>query len=376
MFPPFFPPIFIFQELLFFKMAYFRKRSNGWRAEIDITTNEGRFRDSRTYPTKAEAFAWAVRREKEIRQGQTESLDTSKTLKEALERYLAEVTPGKRSEKSEKLRINFFLKCEALNISARLSALSPSVFNNYIEFRLKSVKPATVNKEMSILRGVIKAAIKWRWIEHNPFDGVDKLKEPAPRNRRISDLEISRILDALGYDEHGELDEARKRLGLIFLFAIETGMRLGEICNLDWNNIHLRHRYLKIETSKNGDARDIPLSSRAVELLERIKPYSRSLIHERTIIDECENEFTYTAQPVFFKDFDESSDRTSALFARYIKTTGIKDLRFHDTRHEACTRLARKIDVLDLAKMIGHRDLKSLMFYYNPTATEIADRLG
>ena len=53
----------------------------------------------------------------------------------------------------------------------------------------------------------------------------------------------------------------------------------------------------------------------------------------------------------------------------------IEDLTFHDSRHEACTRLARKIDVLDLARMIGHRDLRSLMTYYNPSASEIADRL-
>lgn len=357
-------------------MAYVRKRAKGWRAEVDISVGLERFRDSRTFPTKAEAVAWADRREKEIKQGKTESVDTSKTLQDALEKYLLEITPGKRSHKSESLRINYFLNCPELNINARLSSLPASVFNNYIESRLKSVKPATVNKEISILRGVIKEAIKWRWIEHNPFEGVDKLKEPAPRNRRISDIEINRILEALGYDEQGSLDEARKRVGLIFLFAIETGMRLGEICNLDWDNIYLRDYYLTIPISKNGDARDIPLSSRAIELLKRIKPYSRSLIYERTIMNEYGQSETYTAKPVFFKDFDESSDRTSALFARYIKTTGIKDLRFHDTRHEACTRLARKLDVLDLAKMIGHRDPRSLMIYYNPTASEIAKRLG
>lgn len=357
-------------------MAHVRKRGSKWTVEVEIVINYERIRDTKSFSTKAEALAWGIRREKEIRQGKTENVDTTKSLKDALEKYLTEITPGKRSEKSETLRINYFLNCHALNIDARLSSLSPSVFNNYIEFRLKSVKPATVNKEISILRGVIKEAIKWRWIEHNPFEGVDKLKEPAPRNRRISDIEINRILEALGYDEHGELDEARKRVGLIFLFAIETGMRLGEICNLDWGNIYLRDYYLTIPMSKNGDARDIPLSSRAIELLEKIKPYSRSLIYERTIVNEYGQSETYTAKPVFFKDFDASSDRTSALFARYIKTTGIKDLRFHDTRHEACTRLARKLDVLDLAKMIGHRDPRSLMIYYNPTASEIAKRLG
>lgn len=51
------------------------------------------------------------------------------------------------------------------------------------------------------------------------------------------------------------------------------------------------------------------------------------------------------------------------------------DLTFHDARHEACTRLARKLEVLDLARMIGHRDPRSLMIYYNPTASEIAERL-
>lgn len=172
------------------------------------------------------------------------------------------------------------------------------------------------------------------------------------------------------------MGEVRKRVGLIFLFAIETGMRLGEICNLDWSNIYLRDYYLTIPISKNGDARDIPLSSRAIELLKRIKPCSRSLIYERTIVNEYGQSQTYTAKPVFFKDFDESSDRTSALFARYVKTTGIKDLRFHDTRHEACTQLAQLIPLLDLAKMIGHRDIKSLMIYYDATPTEIANRLG
>lgn len=357
-------------------MAYIRKRASGWRAEVDISIGLERFRDSRTFPTKVEAVFWADRREKEIRQGKLENIDSSKTLKDALQRYLKEVTPTKRSKRSEALRINYFLKCPELDIDYRLNLLTPSVFNKYIEFRLKSVRPATVNKEITILRGVIREAIKWRWMEHNPFDAVDKLKESPPRNRRISDTEIKKILEALGYEENGQLDQARKRLGVIFLLAIETGMRLGEICNLDWSNIYLHHRYLTIPTSKNGDSRDIPLSSRAIELLERIKPYSRTLIHERTITDEYGNAKTYTAKPVFFKDFDKSSDRTSALFARYVKTTGIKDLRFHDTRHEACTRLARKLDVLDLAKMIGHRDPRSLMIYYNPTASEIARRLG
>ena len=65
----------------------------------------------------------------------------------------------------------------------------------------------------------------------------------------------------------------------------------------------------------------------------------------------------------------------SALFRKYIRQTNIQNLRFHDTRHEAVTRLSKKLNVLELAKMIGHRDLKSLQIYYNATATELSAML-
>lgn len=54
----------------------------------------------------------------------------------------------------------------------------------------------------------------------------------------------------------------------------------------------------------------------------------------------------------------------------------IEDMHFHDTRHEAITRLAKKIDVLDLARMVGHKDLRQRMVYYNASASETADRIG
>jgi len=58
-----------------------------------------------------------------------------------------------------------------------------------------------------------------------------------------------------------------------------------------------------------------------------------------------------------------------------VSKTKIKDLTFHDTRHEAITRLAKKLDVLDLARMVGHRDIKQLLTYYNKSAKEIASQL-
>jgi len=66
----------------------------------------------------------------------------------------------------------------------------------------------------------------------------------------------------------------------------------------------------------------------------------------------------------------------ASLFLKARKTCGIKDLHFHDSRHEATTRMAKKLDVLDLARQLGIRDLKILMVYYNATAHEMADSLN
>jgi len=101
---------------------------------------------------------------------------------------------------------------------------------------------------------------------------------------------------------------------------------------------------------KNGDEREVPLSKEAVRLLQCMRPFK---------------------DPVF-RLTDEVRD---VLFREARDRAGIVGLTFHDTRHEATTRLARKLDVLDLARMLGHRDVKSLLIYYNATAQEIAGRL-
>lgn len=355
---------------------YIRKRGNKWTVEIEITINGERIRESKSFDVKAEAMIWGAQREKELMDGRTKKIDDNKTLKDAIEYYLENETPKKRSARTEKLRMKYFLNCPALNVNIRLHSLTPEFFEKYIEYRLKDVMTSTVNKEISILRSTIRVARKKKWINHNPFDGIERLKEPPSRKRRISESEQMRILEALNYKEGIPPTQARHRVAIMFLLALETAMRIGEICDLDWNNIYLKERYLKVLISKNGDSRDIPLSTRAIELLEMMKAHSRTLVHEREIIDEFGRKTVFRAMPVFYKDYRKSADKASALFRKYVKKANIKNLTFHDTRHEACTRLARKLDVLDLAKMIGHRDPRSLMIYYNPTATEIANRLG
>ena len=104
--------------------------------------------------------------------------------------------------------------------------------------------------------------------------------------------------------------------------------------------------------TKNGTKRAVPLSSRAVALLK--------------LLPEPEEGGTL---------FGVTSRSLDALFRKAKTRAGIEDATFHDARHLAITRLAKKLNVLDLARMVGHRDLKQLQVYYNESAEDMAARL-
>lgn len=135
-----------------------------------------------------------------------------------------------------------------------------------------------------------------------------------------------------------------------FLLALETAMRAGEVFSLEWGRVNIPQRYVTLHMTKNGTSRHVPLSTRAVELLNAMPKVSGSV-------------------------FGVKAASADTLFRKARKRAGLSGFVFHDTRHVACTRLAKKLHVLDLARMIGHKDIKMLMRYYNESATEIAKRL-
>lgn len=126
-------------------------------------------------------------------------------------------------------------------------------------------------------------------------------------------------------------------------------MRSGEIVGLRWDDVDLEGRVAHLPITKNGSARDVPLSLEAVRLLEALPK----------------------ADPVF----DLDSAQRDALWRKLRDRAGVVGLTFHDARHLAVTRLAKKLDVLDLARMVGHKNIQMLMRYYNASASDIAKRL-
>jgi integrase len=136
------------------------------------------------------------------------------------------------------------------------------------------------------------------------------------------------------------------RVGAAFLFAIETAMRAGEIVDITPDRVNMEKRTVELPLTKNGSSRKVPLSTKALEIVQKVG---------------C--------------DFGVTSRQLDSNFRKARDMCGIDNLHFHDSRHQAITNLAKKIEVLDLARITGIKDLKILLVYYNETAESIAKKL-
>lgn len=332
-------------------MATFTKRDGKWRVQIRI---KGVSR-SATFTTKAAANAWALGQEVELQSAARGELP-QKTWREALERYSNEVSPTKRGQRWEKIRINAFLN--DMSFADRpITEVTTPVLAEWRDTRLKDVSPGTVSREMNLIGAILETARReWHWIRENPLRDVRRPVQPPARRRGVSPDEISRVLLALGYEEDQPITTKSQELALAFLLAIETAMRQGELLGLKWPQVFLDRRFVRLDKTKNGDAREVPLSTRAVALFQRL-PRDH-------------------AEDAVFSIRGGSGGTAGTLFPRAVKAAGVDGLHFHDSRSEALTRLSKKLDVLQLARMVGHRDPRSLMFYYNETAETMASRLG
>jgi integrase len=333
-------------------MATFRKRGNKWRAEV---TKNG-VRKSASFLAKAQAISWAADIEGEIRSGSITADIVRVTFAFALGKYVEEISPTKRVARWEAARAKAYLKSMDF-VGESMETISVDHIKKWRDKRLRSVTSGTVNRDLNFLSAVFEQSRReWKYCNTNPVRETKRPKNPRPRDRLITGEEVEAILAELKYSEEEEPKTISQRIGIAFQFAIETAMRAGEISSLTWDNVFLDGRYVHLDITKNGDSRNVPLSTRAKALLEMLPRND----------DRC---------------FAFSNGTRDTLFRRArlkaaATVPSLNTLKFHDTRHEAITRLARKLDVLDLARMIGHRDPKSLMIYYNATATDIASRLG
>ena len=248
-------------------MATFTKRKTKtgivWRVQVCV---DG-VRRSATRNTKAQAQEWAEETTRELKQQARTGVNQTHTLGDAIDKYIKEITINKRGEKKERLRLEAIKRDHVASI--KLCDLKAADIADWRDRRLKEVQGASVRRDMNILNHLFNTSInEWGWLHENPAKTVKKPPSPPARDRLILDDEIHRITLALGYTEECEISGISQRIAVAFLFAIETAMRAGEICSLNENSI--KGRVARLEQTKNGFPRDVPLSTRAIELWEKL----------------------------------------------------------------------------------------------------------
>jgi len=235
-------------------MASFSKTAKGWRAQVKTLGV----------------------RESQIRHTATAPLGEQYTLRQALRRYADEVSPTKRGERWEQIRLSAF-ESYCLPLDTPIAQVTSQHIADFRDARGAIVGPASVLRELTLLSSVFQTAQReWGWVTVNPCRDIRKPASPRHRERVLAWWEIRRMLCAMGYRRTGRVTSSGQAVALCMLLALRTGMRAGELCGLTWARVFDRHVHLP--QTKNGKPRDVPLSSRARRLLARMRGWDDDLV--------------------------------------------------------------------------------------------------
>lgn len=323
-----------------------RKRGDNYRIEIMVN---GR-RYSATRDTAKECQRWAVSKMVEMQAIQAQEdkgITRQLTFFELFTDYYERVGRYKPSKPWIYTQYKCFEKKLGDIANKSIYEITPQDLTNWRNKRLTEVSIKTVLREIALFSAIFTYAQKELFLlEANPFMGISKPETPEARHRRISQEEINQILVAFEYEKIVTPTEPMHYVAWSFLFALETAMRRGEIISM--KREYVFDGYVHLPKTKNGTKRNVPLSSKAKELLS-------VLVGGDELIPMSENAFRLSWQ-------------------RGLRRAKIDDLHFHDTRHEAISRMVKvkKLPVEVLAKITGHKKIEVLVnTYYNPDADEL-----
>jgi len=311
-------------------MASFRKRNGLWQVQIR-RIHAGS--TSKSFHRKSDAERWAIQQEALMQTGQwSRSKPSDYSLKEMMERYLAEVTPSKRGKDAETRRLKRLLG-EKLLMSLRLDKAKPYIFAAFRDRRIKDGVRACQYDLVLLRHAWNLARIEWGWpLGDNPLTLIRLPKNNPPRERRLKAGEYERLEEAARYSRSFYLWP-------IIVIAIETGMRRGEILGLRWENIDKEKKSIFLPLTKNGTSRRVPLSDKAFDMLLSVKVTSEAPF------------------PVTDIAFRQAWDRLR-------HRADITDLTFHDLRHEAISRLFESgLKIHEVMAISGHKTASQLFRY-------------
>ena len=316
---------------------YIRKRLGKYFVEIK---RQGHKNIYKTFNQKSDAMKWG--RSVELQLDQSRYRDTSNasktTLLSVMERHLKERLRVVRAPKKEQSRFNVIKKHDIVKRS--LSSLTPQIFARYRDERMDDgISNSTICRELSFMSIANKKAIRFYncWLPEHPIPNDIKPKENPPRNRRLQEGEFEKLM------QHCKTKRNSYWCSMIE-FAIETAMRLNEQLTLKWDQVDLKKMMITIlaEHSKTGVERKIPLTPRAIQILNEIPRHINGRVF-----------------PVSLNNFQRA-------WRSITRNAEIKNLHWHDLRREACSRLMEQgLSISEVQMFTGHKTLSLMLQTYS-----------
>lgn len=305
-----------------------------------------------------DARRWGQQTESAIKEGRHFKTSEAKrhTLAELIDRYMKDVLPRKKGRGV--LIQGGQLAWWREQLGARtLSDLTPPLLAEYRDKLAagypgdKPRSPATVVRYLAALSHCLSVAVKeYQWLDDSPMRKVSKPQEPRGRVRFLSDDERAALLRECQAS-------ANPYLYPVVVLALSTGMRAGEIMNLEWRDVDLQRGWLTLRETKNGERRGVPLAGMALELMR-----------EHAKVRRLDTPLVWPNHgPRNIKAGEKRPNKPMDLRAPWeaaVKRAGLVDFRFHDLRHSAASYLAMNgASLNEIAAVLGHRTLAMVQRY-------------
>lgn len=323
-------------------MATIRKRGDKWQVQV---RRKGARPVSKSFLTRKDAEVWSRQCEAAIDLGRPiEATPSNYKLGDLLDRYQREITDEKKGKEVETRRINR-LKRDPL-AKLPLSSLDAPTLSQFRDRRIKDGIRAC-QYDLVLIRHAIEIGRK-EWglpLASNPVDQIRVPNGIRARNRRLEKGEYEKLRSAAEFSRSPWIWPATN-------LALETAMRRSELLRLEWSDVDFSERLAHLHDTKNGRPRAVPLTSRAIRTLESLPRPSAKVLPTT----DC---------------------ALRQSWERLVARAGIKDLRFHDLRHEAVSRMFEVgLNVAEVSLVSGHRDPRMLFRYTHLKAENVVERMS
>lgn len=349
-------------------MASVRKRGDlQWQA---LVRKKGARPMAKTFTNQADAYRWAREVERGVERGESSLVDPRARqvlVRDVMSDYIQHVL---HTKKSQNFILNYLRKVEARFSDSFITSITPKDITDWTrDLSAAGSGPQSIRHCITVLNILFKHSMRVFGVSmiELPTKIAARPAMPPGRDRRLLPGEFELMYKL-----------SKSPMRKVLVLAVETGMRRTEITSLDWSQIDLRRRVitLKIGTTKNGKGRSIPLSTRAVAELQIDEPMNVDRITGPV--------FSWTRPQTVTLNFGHLVKRARKQYEKECARQGrapdarmFVDLRLHDLRHEAVSRLFEiGLNTMEVASISGHSNLQMLKRYTHFDASQLAQKLG